>query len=38
MPLRSKPIYIVKPTERYYCGPNFVPYYYLEELKEKGVR
>ena len=37
MPLRSKPIYIMRPDETYYCGPGFVPYYYQEELKEKGI-
>lgn len=35
---KSKPIYIVRPTEKYYCGPGFVPYYYLDELKKKGIK
>lgn len=38
MPLKSKPIYVIAPTEAYYCGPRFVPYYYEEELKEKGLK
>ena len=36
MPLKAKPIYIIRPDEQRYCGPGFVPYYYKEELKEKG--
>lgn len=36
MPLKSKPIYIARPTERYYSGPGFIPYYYKDELSEKG--
>lgn len=38
MSLRAKPIYVIRPAEQYYCGPGFVPYYYLEELKEKGIK
>lgn len=38
MPLKSKPIYIIKPDEQWHCGPSFVPYYYEEELKEKGIK
>lgn len=38
MSLKSKPIYIIRPDEQYYCGPGFVPYYYQEELKEKGIK
>lgn len=34
MPLKSKPIYIIKPDELMYCGDGFVPYYFEEELKE----
>lgn len=37
MPLRSEPIYIIRPDEEYYCGPGFTPYYYKHELKEKGI-
>ena len=33
MPLKSKPVYIIRPDEQYYCGPGFVPYYYEDELK-----
>lgn len=36
MPLRSKPIYIIEPDKQWRCGPSFVPYYYKDELKEKG--
>lgn len=36
MALKSEPIFIVRPDEAFYCGPGFVPYYYKEELKEKG--
>ena len=32
MPLKGKPIYILKPDEEMYCGDGFVPYYYKEEL------
>lgn len=32
MPLKAKPIYIIRPDETYYCGPGFVPYYYEDEL------
>lgn len=38
MPLKSKPIYIIKPDEQYHCNPGFVPYYYEEELKDIGVK
>ena len=38
MPLKAKPIFIIRPDEQRYCGPGFVPYYYLEELKEKGMK
>lgn len=38
MPLRSEPIYIIRPSEEYYCGPGFTPYYYEHELKEKGIK
>lgn len=38
MPLRAKPIFIIRPDDEYYRGPGFVPYYFLEELKEKGIR
>lgn len=38
MPLRSEPIYFVRPDEEYYCGPGFTPYYYEHELKEKGIK
>lgn len=38
MPLRAKPIYIIDPNGEYYCGPGFVPYYYEDELKEKGIK
>lgn len=37
MPLTSKPIYIKQPDMVRYCGPGFVPYYYEDELKEKGL-
>ena len=37
MPLKSEPIYIIRPDDTYYCGPGFIPYYYKEELKEKGT-
>lgn len=37
MPLKAKPIYIIKPDEQYYCHNSFVPYYYKEELKEKEL-
>lgn len=37
MPLKSKPVYILRPDETYYCGPRLVPYYYKDELKEKGA-
>ena len=37
MPLKSKPVYILRPDETYCHGPGFVPYYYKEELKEKGL-
>lgn len=36
MSLVAKPIYIIKPDEQWHCGQGFVPYYYKEELKEKG--
>ena len=32
MPLRSEPIYIVRPDDTYHYGPGFVPYYYKNEL------
>lgn len=35
--LKSKPIYILRPDETYYCGPGFVPYYYKDEL-DKGAQ
>lgn len=38
MSLKSKPIYIIRPNQEYYCGPGFVPYYYQDELKEKGTK
>lgn len=38
MALNSKPIYIIRPDETYYCGPRFVPYYYKDELNEKGEK
>lgn len=38
MPLKSKPIFIIKPDMERYCGPGFIPYYYPEELKEKGIK
>lgn len=38
MALKSKPIYILRPDETYRCGSGFIPYYYLEELKEKGIK
>ena len=38
MPLKNKPIYILKPDEQFYCGPGFTPYYYGEELKEMGLK
>lgn len=38
MPLKSKPIYIIRPNEQQYCSPGPVPYYYKEELKEIGDR
>ncbi len=34
MPLKSKPIYIIRPNEEMCCGDGFVPYYYEEELKD----
>lgn len=37
MALKGKPIYIIEPNKQWYCGPGFVPYYYKEELKEKGI-
>lgn len=37
MPSKSKPIYIIKPDQQYYCGPGFVPYFYKDEL-EKGEK
>lgn len=36
--IKSRPIYILRPDETYYCGPGFVPYYYKDELKEKGEK
>lgn len=36
--IKAKPIYIIRPDEQYYCGPGFVPYYYEEELREKGIK
>ena len=36
MPLKSKPIYILRPDEACCYGSGFVSYYYKEELKEKG--
>lgn len=36
MSVKSKPIYIMRPDETYYCGPGFVPYYYKEEIKNEG--
>ena len=36
MPLKSKPIYILRPNQEYYCGPGFVPYYYKDELEKEG--
>jgi len=36
MALKSKPIYVMRPDEAYYCGPGFVPYYYKEEIKNEG--
>lgn len=38
MSLKSKPIYIIKPDEQWYCGQGFVPYYYPEELKDSGLK
>ena len=38
MSLKSKPIYIIKPDETYYCGPGFVPYYYPDELENMGLK
>lgn len=38
MALKAKPIYIIRPNDQYDCGPGFVPYYYEEELKEKGLK
>lgn len=38
MPLKSKPIYIIRPDEEFHCGSGFVPYYYEDELKEKGEK
>lgn len=38
MSIKARPIYILRPDETYYCGPGFVPYYYEEELKEKGEK
>lgn len=38
MALESKPVFILHPDETYWRGPGFVPYYYPEELKEKGVK
>ena len=32
----GKPIYILEPDRHYHCGSSFVPYYYKDELKEKG--
>lgn len=34
MPLRSKPIYIIRPDLEAYCSPGCVKYYYEEELKD----
>lgn len=38
MSLSTKPIYIIRPDEQRLCGPGFIPYYYEEELKEKGLK
>lgn len=38
MPLKAKPIYVLRPDDYRVCGPGFVPYYYEEELKEKGIK
>ncbi len=35
MPLKSKPIYIIKPVQEFYHGNGFVPYYYQDELEDK---
>ena len=37
MPLKAKPIYIIEPDRQWHCGQGFVPYYYKDELKEKGA-
>ena len=37
MPLSSRPIYVIRPQEQRYCGLSFTPYYYKEELIEKGL-
>ncbi len=34
MPLKSKPIYIVKPFEEMRKGCGFIPYFYEEELRD----
>lgn len=38
MVLKAKPIYIIKPDEQFHCGAGPTPYYYLEELKEMGLK
>ena len=38
MALRSKPIYIIEPVKHWHCGQGFIPYYYKDELKEKGAK
>ena len=34
---KGKPIYFIKPYEAYCDGAAWLPYYYEEELKEKGL-
>lgn len=34
MPLKSKPIYIMRPDMEGHCGAGFIPYYYEEELDD----
>jgi len=35
MPLKSKPIYIIRPDWEAYCGNGYIKYFYEDELKDK---
>ena len=34
---KGKPIYFIRPDREYCCGLDCIPYFYKEELKEKGI-